>query len=139
MIPKMLSLFVIVAIFSSFTRAGDYLLTISDNPASSCPTQARRVKQYCEEERAKGKICNEDLSWPIHTSDEVIESLRLYFSGKDPKIKILFASFSNGHLKFCSKNERIKIYNALQEIRTSGKATNKRHLNDFINILGKNR
>ena len=94
------------------------------------------LRKEIAEERAKGNKCLAEQSWPIHTTDEVIASLQLYFANKEPTIKILLGAFSNGHLDFCTNVERMKIYNALQEIKKSGKATKKRHLDDFIKILG---
>jgi len=115
--------------------SGDYMLTISDNPNAQCTERARKIHKWCEEERAKGNEFLSELSWPIYSTEEVISSIKQYFDGKEPSIKILLGAFSNGHLEFCTEDEKMKIYHALKDIERSGKATNKRHLADFINIL----
>lgn len=111
------------------------MLTISDNPNAQCTERARKIHKWCEEERAKGNECLSEQSWPIHSTEEVISSIKQYFNGKEPSIKLLLAAFSNGHLEFCSENEKMKIYQALKEIEKTGKATNKKHLAAFVNIL----
>jgi hypothetical protein len=130
-----LKAFLLFLIFPGGAYCGDYMLSISDFPTGDCLQTAKRIHKWCAEERAKGNQCMAEQSWPIATSDEVIESLRLYFSGKSPKIGILLAAFSNGHLIFCSSKEKRKIIDTLQEIKASGTAANKRHLNDFIYML----
>ncbi|HTY61150.1 MAG TPA: hypothetical protein VMG30_02730 [Acidobacteriota bacterium] len=133
---SILKAFLLLLLFPAGTYCGDYTLSISDSPTGQCLQRAKQIHKWCADERAKGNQCIAEQSWPIATSDEVIESLRLYFSGKNPKIGILHAAFANGHLVFCSSKEKRKIFDVLQEIKASGTATNKRYLNDFINILG---
>lgn len=116
--------------------AGDYMLTISDDINSPCTKRVREMHESCESQRQKGIDCRVEESWPLKTSDEVIESIKLYFAGEDPPIKILLGAFSNGHIEFCSIKEKNKIYEALLEIKEKGNYKHGRHIDDFIQILG---
>jgi hypothetical protein len=129
-------IFIILLIFSSPALAGDYTLTVSDDSNCSCAERVKKMHEQCTSQRKKGIDCHIEKSWPLKTSDEVIESIKAYFAGKKPSIKILLPAFSNGHLEFCSSKEKIKIYEALLEIKKKGNYKHGRHIDDFIHILG---
>ena len=134
---KIRTIFILASLITPhYGLCGDYSLTISDDLNAKCTTEVRKIHEWCESKRAKGNVCMVEKSWPIHTTEEVIQSLKMYFANMEPAIGILFASFSNGHLSFCSNEEKRKIYEALQEIKQRGNVSNKHHLDDFIQILG---
>jgi hypothetical protein len=136
MVPDIKKLILIILlIFPYPVFAGDYGLTVADDTNAPCTERARKIHEWCKSQRDKGLECRSDESWPIKTSDEVIESIEIYFSGGEPPIKILLAAFSNGHIEFCSQKERKKIYEALMAIKKRGIYEHSRHIDDFINIL----
>ena len=118
------------------TYSGDYTLTVSDDANAPCTKHAHERQAWCTQERAKGKDCRIELSWPIHTAAEVIESLDLFFAGREPTIPLLVPAFSNGHLTFCSAVERCNVYRRLRSLEESGTVRNKKQLANFVAILG---
>ena len=116
--------------------AGDYSLTIADDMNSPCTEKVKKIHEWCRSQRDKGIECRIEESWPLKTSDEVIESIKIYFSGGNPPIKILLGAFSNGHLEFCTEKEKRIVYDALVSIKKRGEYKHGRHIDDFINILG---
>ena len=116
--------------------AGDYGLTVADDINSSCTERVRKIHEWCKSQREKGLECRSEESWPLKTSEEVIESINIYFSGGEPPIGMLLAAFSNGHIEFCSQKAKIKVYDALMAIKKNGIYKHGRHIDDFISILG---
>lgn len=47
----------IALLFHCNAWSGDYMLTISDNPNAACTERARKIHEWCAEERAKGNEC----------------------------------------------------------------------------------
>lgn len=132
---KILLIFCLL-VLSQTVFAGDYCLTISDDMSASCVRRTNIMNYLCRLARKIGFECQLDLSYPVKTTDEVIESLEIYFSGEEPPITILLPAFSNGHLAFCTDIEKEKIYKALISIKDKGNYKHGRHIDDFINILG---
>ena len=127
---------IIFLILPSQIYAGDYGLTVADDINAPCTERVRKIHEWCKSQRNKGLECRSEESWPLKTSEEVIESIKIYFSGGEPPIGILLASFSNGHIEFCTNNEKKKIYDALKAIKKNGMYKHGRHIDDFIDILG---
>jgi hypothetical protein len=137
MVINMKKMILIILLFWPYSVfAGDYELTVSDDINAPCTERVKRIHEWCKSQRDKGLECRSEESWPLKTSDEVIESIEIYFSGGEPPIKILLPAFSNGHIDFCSQKEKKKVYEALKAIKKKGMYKHNRHIDDFINILG---
>jgi len=70
------------------------------------------------------------------SATRVSEDLRRYFSGSEPEINALVASFSNGHRRFCSPDAKHVVSKALREIAEARTNKRGRHLADFKRTNG---
>lgn len=110
-------------LISSPLMAGDYMLYVGAS-TEECKNVAVHVAP-----------CNES-SFHVCSAEKVSEDLRLFFSGRNPQVQALAASFTNGHVKFCSSDAKHIVSKALHEIEASGKSKKGRQLSDFIHVNG---
>ena len=132
-----LRIFTILAIFlfASVAEAGLYWLTVADNDNnSSCAITVRNMVDVCEKLKAEGKEERCDLGEVLHTSTEVAEDLKRYFTGQQKKITILFPAFLNGHLTFCGNKEKELVHRFLVRLAMTEKLIKEKALFDIISI-----
>jgi hypothetical protein len=101
-------------------EGGDYTLFISDGNEPCAPPVGSR---------------NSDNN-PIRTSDEVAKDIQRYFGGETPDLKLYNAFFSNAHISFCGKKERVNIFKALLDVIRLDAISNEAHLYDYFYMLG---
>ena len=100
------------------SAGGDYMLTISNDPTSSC-----------------GQVKSPpNPSWPVRTGSEVAASLTRHFSRADEAPGVVVA-FANGHFRFCGRKERAEVYAALLDAAALETLHHERHLYDVAGVL----
>jgi hypothetical protein len=112
--------------------AGDYLLTVANDPTAACAAQARKVRTWCEEQRKAGAVCELERSWPLASAADVVDDLGRYFAGATKEIGVLIVSFVNGHVGFCSATERAAVHAGLAAIAAR---ENLQHETELATIL----
>ena len=114
--------------------AGDYLLTVANDPNAACAEQARKVHTWCEEQRKTGAVCELERSWPIASATGVVDDLGRYFAGAETSLEILIVSFVNGHVAFCGDAERTAVGAGLVAIAAHDDLRHRAELTDILRI-----
>jgi hypothetical protein len=103
--------------------AGDYGLTIADDPTSACA----------------GSRFPRSPSWPVVSGAGIAADVVRYFSGEEPHTTIFRAAFGNAFVTFCGGSERRAVYAAMIAMAVQGPTSHAEHLYDFALSLGSNR
>jgi hypothetical protein len=99
-------------------HAGDYELYVWSKSPSECLSKPLHAE------------CNTSSDHACSAA-EVSGDLKRYFAGMEPTIGSLVASFSNGHVSFCSDEAKVTVARALHEVEANKRG---RQLRDFINV-----
>jgi hypothetical protein len=102
--------------------AGDYLLTISDDPSSTCALEAKKH--------------GDALSHPICSTREIIADLDRHFTGYKPTLKIFNAAFTNARINFCTSEERHSVLIAIVNALVNPAVSNEWDAYDYLFMLG---
>jgi hypothetical protein len=119
---KTLFVATILLIFALNGNAGEYFLTISDDPNSAC---ALKAKKYAD-----------DMSYPIRSTQEVVLDLERYFTGHMPTLELFRAIFVNARIKFCTDESRQRILVAIIDALVKPDIFNEWDAYDYLYMLG---
>ncbi len=113
----------IVATFlgASVLAAGDYGLTVADDPSSECARRSRAP------------------SGTVASAREVADDVARHFRGERSEVKYFTASMGNGFVHFCGRAERDEVYEALMKAAGQDAIANERDLFDYASMLGSER
>lgn len=105
-------------VISAPANAGDYSLTICN--------------------KAFPEIRARSESWPVHSTDEIAAKIEFFASGGMPP-GIFHAAFTNGHVAYCSPEERRIVREALLRGLISARSDRVSELADFLMLSGMER
>jgi hypothetical protein len=115
--------FSIALLISSLNAfAGDYLLTISDNPDSACALEAKKR--------------GDEFGHPVCSIQEITADLERHFTGKETKLEIFKGAFTNARIKFCTTESRHPVLIAIVNALAIPDIVNEWDAYDYLYMLG---
>ena len=102
--------------------AGEYFLTISDDPNSTCALKAKNYK--------------DDLSYPVRSTQEIVLDIERHFTGHKPQLELFIAIFVNARIKFCTAQSRQNVLVTIVDSLVMPNVFNEWDAYDYLYMLG---
>lgn len=119
---KTLFVATVLLILSINGYAGEYYLTISDDPSSACALKAKKH--------------GDDLSYPVCTTEEIVLDIESYFAGQKPKLELFGAIFVNARIKFCTAQSRERVLVTIIDALAKPDVSHEWDAYDYLYMLG---